>query len=174
MADYSSWSGAKASPYSASMSQWGMPNDYSSLGSSMGNQMLTQNPVVQPWTGVPKIEFPMAGNGPVESTMFGGIQDKLKSSGFLGSKNADGSSVDGWGAPLLGTAQGLMGAFMGMKQYGLAKQSLAQGKEQFNKNYAAQRSTTNASLEDRQRARVASNASGYESVGDYMNKNGIK
>ena len=63
---------------------------------------------------------------------------------------------------------------MGMKQYGLAKQSLAEGKLQFQLNYDAHKTTTNSALEDRQRARVASNAGAYESVGDYMDKNGIR
>ena len=81
--------------------------------------------------------------------------------------------TDGGGGMLLGAAQGLGNMYMGMKQYGLAKDSLANNKDQFAKNYAAQRQTTNASMEDRQRARIASNGSAYESVGSYMSKNGI-
>ena len=34
--------------------------------------------------------------------------------------------------------------------------------------------TLNTQMEDRQRARVASNPTAYQSVGDYMNKNGLK
>lgn len=93
--------------------------------------------------------------------------------GMFGGKNVDGSVNPNYGGMALGVAQGLGSMFMGMKQYGLAKDQLKQGKEQFNKNYAAQRTTTNSALEDRQRARVASNGSAYESVGDYMNKNRI-
>ena len=62
---------------------------------------------------------------------------------------------------------------MGMKQYGLAKDALNQAKEQYNKNYAAQKTTTNSSLEDRQRARVASSPNAYESVDTYMAQNRI-
>lgn len=80
----------------------------------------------------------------------------------------------GWGGMALGAAQGLGNLYMGMQQYGLAKKALQQSKDQFEKNYAAQRTTTNASLEDRQRARVASNAGAYQSVGDYMNQHGIR
>lgn len=76
----------------------------------------------------------------------------------------------GWGGLALGAAQGLGNAFMGMKQYGLAKKTLKENKRQFQENFNAQKKTTNASLEDRQRARVAANSGGYESVGDYMNK----
>lgn len=94
-------------------------------------------------------------------------------SSFLQQKYADGSTGGGYGSAGLGILQGLGSAFMGMKQYSLAKDSLKQSKEQFNRNYDAQKTTTNASLEDRQAARVASNPSGYQSVGDYMKKNRI-
>lgn len=93
--------------------------------------------------------------------------------GFLGSTAANGVKTQGWGGTALGVAQGLGSAFLGMKQYGLAKDQLAQGKEQFAKNYAAQQKTTNAAFEDRQRARVAANPGAYQSVGDYMKQNGI-
>lgn len=106
----------------------------------------------------------------------GGIFDSLKSwgqsSGFLGSTE-NGITSQGWGGLALGGAQALGNAWMGMQQYGLAKDQLAQSKKQFDLNYGAQQKTTNAALEDRQRARVASNPGAYASVGDYMKKNGI-
>jgi len=80
----------------------------------------------------------------------------------------------GWGGMAMGGAQGLANLFMGMKQYGLAKKTLAQNKEQFERNYAAQRTLTNSQLEDRQRARVAANSGAYESVGSYMDRNGVR
>lgn len=80
----------------------------------------------------------------------------------------------GWGTPVLGAASGLLNAYMGMKQFGLAKDTLAEGKRQFGLNYDAQRTTTNSQLEDRQRARVSSNPGAYQSVGDYMAANSIK
>lgn len=105
-----------------------------------------------------------------------GFFDSLKSwgknSGFLGSTE-NGVTTQGWGGTALGITQGLGNAWMGMKQYGLAKDQLAQSKKQFEMNYAAQQKTTNSALEDRQRARVASNPGAYQSVGDYMKKNGI-
>ena len=64
----------------------------------------------------------------------------------------------------------LGGLYLGMKQYGLQKQALNNARDQWNKNYEAQRKTINSQLEDRQRARVASNPTAYQSVGDYMNK----
>lgn len=70
--------------------------------------------------------------------------------------------------------QSLGGLYMGMKQYGMMKKTFNESREQWNKNYAAQRQTINTQLEDRQRARVASNPGAYESVGSYMDKNRIK
>lgn len=79
----------------------------------------------------------------------------------------------GWGGMAMGGLGAAANLWMGMKQYGLAKKSLAENKRQFEMNYAAQSKLTNAQLEDRQRARVASNPGGYESVGSYMNRNGV-
>lgn len=93
---------------------------------------------------------------------------------FLQQKYADGSTGGGYGSVGISLAQGLGSAYMGMQQYKLAKESLAASKDQFNKNYTAQKQTTNAALEDRQRARIASNAGAYESLDSYMKKNGIQ
>ena len=101
-----------------------------------------------------------------------GINDWLQNSGFLG-KTENGVTTQGWGGAALGVAQGLGNTFMGMKQYGLAKDQLAQSKKQFDLNFGAQQKTTNSALADRQAARVASNPGAYQSVGDYMKKNGI-
>jgi len=93
---------------------------------------------------------------------------------MLGYTNQNGVQQQGWGGLALGAAQGISSAFMGMKQYGLAKDALKENKRQFNTNYEAQRTLTNSQLEDRQRARVAANAGAYQSVGDYMDQNRIK
>jgi hypothetical protein len=66
-----------------------------------------------------------------------------------------------------------MSGFMGMQQYGLAKKTLEESKRQYDQNYSAQRQTVNTQLEDRQRARVASNPGAYQSVSDYMSQNRI-
>lgn len=94
--------------------------------------------------------------------------------GFFGGKDANGNVSNGWGGAAIGAASSLMNGFMGMQQYGLAKQQFAQQKKEYEQNYAAQRQLTNSQLEDRQRARVASNPGAYESVGAYMDKNGVK
>lgn len=93
---------------------------------------------------------------------------------MLGFKDTNGIQQGGWGMPALGAAKGLFDSWMAMKSYGLAKQQLAEGKRQFGLNFEAQRQTLNTQLEDRQRARVASNPGAYQSVGDYMSKNSIK
>lgn len=98
----------------------------------------------------------------------GGFMDSLRSSGFLGT---DGNQ--GWGGAALGAIGGLGNAFMSMRNYGLARDALASSKDQFNKNYAAQRDTINTQLEDRQRARVAANPNS-ESVESYLARNRIK
>ena len=90
-------------------------------------------------------------------------------SGMIGTREAP-----GWGGMALGGASAIMNGIMAMKQYGLAKDTLAANKEQFNKNYAAQATTTNTALEDRQRARIASNPGAYQSLASYMQQNSIK
>lgn len=80
----------------------------------------------------------------------------------------------GWGGMALGAAGGLASAYLGFKQYGLAKQSLDESRKQFSLNFGAQQKLTNARLEDRQQARVSSGAPGaYESVGSYMDRNRV-
>ena len=155
---------------------YGMNADYLSLG-NYGNPLITQNQV-QPFS------FKAPNTSPVQMAYAAGTpnvpsvgepgSDFWSMKSMLGGKNADGSVDMGWGGMALGAAQGLGNAYMAMKQYGLAKDSLAENKRQFQLNYDAQKSTTNSALEDRQRARVASNAGAYQSVGDYMDKNGIR
>lgn len=96
------------------------------------------------------------------------MPDWLK--GAVGTKE-----VPGWGGMAMGAASGIANMYMGMKQYGLAKDTLAQNKQQFQMQYDAQKKLTNASLEDRQRARINSTdkPGTYESVSDYMKKYGV-
>ncbi len=87
---------------------------------------------------------------------------------WLGDRNQPGAA-----GLALGGANFLMNSFLGWQQLGVAKDSLAAAKDQFAKNFAAQQKTLNTQLEDRQRARVASNAGAYQSVGDYMAQNKV-
>lgn len=94
---------------------------------------------------------------------------------LFGWKGTDGTEHGGWGSTALSAGQGLLGAYMGMKQLGMAEDALAENKRQFNINYENQRQSMNTQLEDRQRARVASRGGngGYESVSNYMDKHGV-
>lgn len=102
------------------------------------------------------------------------FMDWLRSTGAIGTTDAKGIKTDGWGGLALGAATGLGSLYMGMQQYNLAKDSLANSKAQFERNFAANKTTVNADMQDRQRARVASNAGAYQSVGDYMAANGVR
>ena len=109
-----------------------------------------------------------------EPGMFSAFTDSLRKNGVLGSTDTKtGLRTDGWGGMALSAAGGLFNAYMGMKQYGLSKNQMNFQKDAFERNYASQRTSLNTQLEDRQRARVASNAGAYQSVGDYMAKNRI-
>ena len=141
--------------------------------SSWGNQYGSANPMSD-------FSLPTEGSGYGSGFLEGGMGNNFSAaiptlpgaapesnwlSGMVGTPGAP-----GWGGMAMGAASGLANTFLGMKQYGLAKKSLAQNKEQFQMNYDAQKKTTNSRLEDRQKARVASNSGAYESVGDYMKK----
>ena len=87
---------------------------------------------------------------------------------LFGNPEVPGST--GW-APT--AVQGLLGSFnawMGHRKYKLAQEQFDESKRQFNLNYGAQRKLTNSQLQDRQRARVASNPNAYVSVSEYMDK----
>lgn len=100
-----------------------------------------------------------------------GFNDRLRDWGVLDSIDKNGNKLGGWGGLALGAGQSLLGAFMGMKQYGLMKDQLNFQKDAWKQNVANQKKTINTTMEDRQRARVASNPGAYQSVGEYMDKN---
>ena len=150
------------------MSQWGKlgTGAYGSSNATPRLNFFSQPPVTPDWTKQAMIEA----SGPNFNSGATNMSGPGASTSFL-----DGAfGPDGWGNLALNAAGGLASTFLGMKQYGLAKQTLAENKRQFQLNYDAQKQTTNTRLEDRQRARVASNAGAYQSVGDYMTVNGIK
>jgi hypothetical protein len=137
-----------------------------------------------PGTGPMRAPSPVAGMTPPNS-MPQNPQDtqsllsKLMSWGgwdsmFDKTNNETNVTTQGWGLPALQGALGAGNLLMGMKQYGLAKDSFKQSKNEFDMNWGANRDLTNSQLEDRQRARVASNPGAYESVGNYMSTYGIK
>ena len=77
------------------------------------------------------------------------------------------------GTALLGAATGLYGAYNARKTAKLARDQFNFSKDAFNKNFTAQAKTTNAKLEDRQKARHARDPKAHASVSDYMKKYGV-
>jgi len=112
--------------------------------------------------------------GPASDNWFNRIGEWGRESGFLGYKAPDGTQYQGWGMPAINTAFGLGNLYLGLKQYGVARDTLNFQKDAFNKNYAAQRNAMNSQLEDRQRRRVAENPSLATPVAEYMAKYGVK
>ena len=95
--------------------------------------------------------------------------------GIFGNISWDGiSEAFSKSAPVFQGMGSMLNAYLGMKQYGLAKKQFSQRKMEYERNYTAQKQLTNAQLEDRQRARVGANPRAYQSVDSYMAKNGIK
>lgn len=92
---------------------------------------------------------------------------------FLPWKDASGASGMGWGMPLLGMGKSIFDGWLGMEKLDLAKDSLNFQKDAFSKQFENQRTLTNAELRDRQRARVASNPTAYQSVDEYMKANQV-
>lgn len=157
--------------------QYGLPQNYSSMG-SWGNPIMGDNSLNQSMgmynsgniasTPMQNFDLPVGVSG-------GGVPagDPSFLDGMIGYTDAQGNKVNGWGGLALGAAQTAVSGYMGWKQLQLAKSQLKESKRQFNLNFGAQQKLTNSRLEDRQRARVAYDPGGYESVSSYMQKNGI-
>lgn len=103
------------------------------------------------------------------------FKSKIDGSGVLPGYDATTGKQNsmGWGMPLLSTLSGLNSAYMGMKQYGLARDALQNAKDEFRINYDTQRQLTNTRMRDIQAAKARANPLA-ESVDSYMAKNGIK
>ena len=149
----------------SSMMDWGNPN----AGSNFRIGELTQAPTTN-------AAFDMGGSGTPQM----GLWDKMGTSDFwLGSKNnTTGMQTMGAASPLIQGMSGLMNGFMAMKQYGLSKDIFNNNKQQFERNFAAQKNTTNSQLSDRQDRRnadaAANGVTGTPSTADYMAKWGVK
>jgi hypothetical protein len=126
-----------------------------------------------PTISQPGVNIPGDPSGGMGGGMFGGMSNWLNDSGILGKTLGDGTKLQGWGGMAVGAASGIMNGLLGFQQMGMAKDAAKENRRQFDMNYGAQVKTTNAQLQDRQRARVASNPGAYQSVGDYMKTYGI-
>lgn len=108
--------------------------------------------------------------GAGQQGMFNGLFNR---NSLFGGTQADGTISGGWVSPLASIGSAIFGGIQGSKQLKLAQDQFKESTRQFDQNYAAQRQTTNTQLEDRQRARVASNPDAYESVDSYMKRNRV-
>lgn len=148
-------------PAPASSSNWDMNwnvNRY--VNQPLAQNGYNFNTVAQPQLQAGGWHAPMApGFTPAASTNTGSNWFTADNMNALGTGlNAVGSIMSGWGA---------------LQQVDVARDQLAFQKDSFNKQFENQRTLTNARLRDRQRARVGANPNGYQSVGDYMNENGV-
>ena len=74
----------------------------------------------------------------------------------------------------IGAITGGIGAWQGMQQNKLIRENMQQQAGQFREQMNLSKQNINRNIEDRQRARVASNPVAYESVDSYMKKYGVK
>lgn len=73
-----------------------------------------------------------------------------------------------------GAIKGIYGIYNGHQQIKNAKDTLNFNKQAWQKNYDAQAKMTNSQLADRQARRYYEDSKNTQSVGDYMNKYGVK
>lgn len=88
----------------------------------------------------------------------------------------DGSSMGGFALPALQVANAGMQTYLGLKQLGVAEDSLSFQKDAFSKQFETQKQMTNTQLRDRQTRRLeASGGPGHGVMGvdEYMRLNGI-
>lgn len=74
----------------------------------------------------------------------------------------------------VGAITGGIGAWQGMQQNKLMRDNMNMQSNQFREQMDLSKQNINRNIEDRQRARVASNPQAYESVDSYMKKYGVK
>lgn len=126
--------------------------------------------------GAPSMLTPNVGGAPgIAAASQGGMWNSLfsRNSLFGGADPATGALSSGWVSPIASLGSAIFGGIQGGKQLKLAESQFKENRRQFDANFAAQRQTINTQLEDRQRARVASNPGAYESVDSYIKRNAV-
>lgn len=113
----------------------------------------------------------LLGGGGASSGLFGDLFSRQ--SMFGGTNTETGITTGGWAPVALGAGQAIFGALQGNKANALAEKQFKEGVRQFDLNFNAQRKTINSQLEDRQRARNASNSTAYQSTDEYLKKNAV-
>lgn len=172
---YEDYAGMNVSPL-LSQAQWNVgdgSNVNGSLGSGFSNLSsygMPPPPTVGGFGGIPYNSITPGASTAVSTGFQPSAWQRL--TGYV--DPATDKQVTGWGGLALGGASFLTNAYLGMQQYGIAKDTLEQNKRQFKLNYDAQRSMTNSALEDRQRRRMQERPDLAMPVADYMAKWGIK
>lgn len=166
MGVYGNFRSMGASPYASQAAGYG------ALGSGMYNPMdeleMFSQPVAAP-SLVPATQM-------VDMSPTRVLDNPAAGGGFKDWLLGDGKTP-GMGNLLLGTAQAGLGAFIGMKQYGLAKKQFEFQKDAWNKEYEINKNLTNERLETRQKRRIAeSGVTGmrHEDPAAYMARYGVK
>ncbi len=132
------------------------------------------------------INMPMTGIPGINNVNVPGLGDMYANSATTGPSFAQsmmgwkdsktGNTHGGWGPVALNLASSAGSMYLGLKNLGVAKDTLDFQKNAFSKQFDAQRQTINTHLADRQRARLSA-ASGDTShtlsVEDYMQQNAV-
>lgn len=128
----------------------------------------SKTPATTPTAEIPKINinFPDIGEALRERAM--------KKPGIFDGLGETWNSLSGFEkiGSVLGTANAVFNGYNAYKQNKIARDTLNFQKDQYAKQYEAQRKMTNSQLEDRQRSRVWTNPN-QTSVHDYMQKYGV-
>jgi|TARA_B110000908_G_scaffold80337_1_gene96255 hypothetical protein len=118
---------------------------------------------------------PLSAGNPQQTggNIFGNLYTGIKNAWNSGGTAANGNQTMNSFSQGLNAVTGLTSAWFGLEKLKQSKKSFSESRKQFALNYGAQRQDYNTKLEDRQKARVASNPNHFESVGSYMDKNRI-
>lgn len=85
-----------------------------------------------------------------------------------------GATTTGFALPALSAIAGIGNAYLGMKQYGLAKDTFKFQKKAWERDFAVQKNMVNSEMNDRQNSRYVSNPGAYQTPDAYMSKWGVK
>ena len=144
-----------------------MPRNWNNFGSYGKGAQLYDNPV----QGI--LDRRLAGTQPTGQPGQSGAGDFSSMQRWMGGTNDAGAQTQGILPTGMGMATGALQGYLGMKQYGLAKDTHKQNKKEFNLNYDAQQQQTNRELRERQQWRNR-NTDHAQSVDSYMDKNRVR
>jgi hypothetical protein len=143
------------------MENWGMPQaPYAVDGmgfnpSGQTNSMYQPSPALDTYQGLGSWGSGGSGGNPLTSaasTASPSVMDLAF--GYTGN---DQMKHAGMAQPVMNLAGGLMQGYLGMKTLSLGRDNLNNQKEEFAKNWGAQKTLTNARLQDQQANRAAAN-----------------